>query len=201
MRNETFAANAYQRAENACYFSGLIGKRPLTDIKFPVLSEGLAYWRSLCRGRKFPVRSDVTLRGLNAMMRNAILIRVIGDGEDYEYRFVGEAHVEAHGRWVQGKRWSELDIGSGVFSRQRKRFYDEVVASGEPLLIDGYVAQHFFEADDMGNRAFIHGSTLCLPLGRDETVDHMLTITVYGEKIPHHIEDDFETAPLRTDAK
>jgi hypothetical protein len=170
-----------QQADGRCLLPGLIGKIPLETVTDPPLRDGLAYWRNLRRGRRFPVRSDVTLRGLKSLMRNTILIRVIGEAEDYEYRFVGDAHVVAHGgTTIQGKRWSELDKDGGIFSKQRRQHYDEVVRTGDPVAFGGLVARHFFDPGAVADRVFLQCRTVCLPLGRsEETIDHILTFTVY----------------------
>lgn len=185
MRERAVEVADTQQTNSHCLLGGLIGRSPLASLDEPLLCDGLAYWRGLCRGRKFPVRSAVTLSGLAPMMRNAILIRVIGEGEDYEYRFVGDAHIGVHGRSVQGARWSEVSAGNGVPARQRKCFYDEVVQTGAPLAVRGYVARRFFDVAHPEHRVFFYSRALCLPLGRHETaVDHILTFTVYDKEMP-----------------
>ncbi|HEY0283701.1 MAG TPA: PAS domain-containing protein, partial [Rhizomicrobium sp.] len=79
------------------------------EVDSPILKHGFAYWKDLRAGREFPARSDITPRGLGSLLRNALLLRVIDRGEDYEYRIVGDAHVLAHGVSVQGKLWSQVN--------------------------------------------------------------------------------------------
>lgn len=192
MREKAFEAEGRPLSDRACTFDGVLGKVPINALEHPLLIEGLSYWRGLCGARAYPVRSDVTPRGLKSLIQNTIIVRVIGACEDYEYRFVGDAHVVVHGQSIQGKRWSELDVGNGIFSRQRRHFYDNLVRTGEPVLVSGYVARHFFDAEMDQEHFFIHASCLCLPLGHDGTVDHILTFTVYDTKIPHVLRSDAE---------
>lgn len=190
MSDDAFETKMRLKTVEPCRLVGVIGKVSLENIAPPLLAEGLAYWRSLLNGRRFPVRSDITLLGLKSVMRNTILMRVIGECEDYEYRYVGDAHIVAHGNKIQGKRWSELDTGSGLFSRQRRQFYDEVVRSGQPVLVAGYVARHFFDVSKMPDISFVFAKTLCLPLGRDDEVDHLLTVTVYDNTCANVLLDE-----------
>src|ERR1041385_8524565 len=68
--------------------------------------EGVTYWRRIRGPRRFPSRADVNPRDMTNILRNAVLMRVIDCGADYEYRIVGDAHTVAHGFCMQGKRLS-----------------------------------------------------------------------------------------------
>jgi len=147
----------------------------LEALDNPVLVEGLAYWRNLCGGRKFPVRSDVTPRGLKHLSRNTVLLRVIDGGADYEIRIAGDAHVVAHGFSVQGMFWSELSKAGNRHMIERKAHYDAVVRNGEPVAISGLMAA------DGRESVLLHNTALLLPLGPDEkTVEFLLVFSVYA---------------------
>lgn len=155
--------------------SAMSRRIPIDAADHPILQAGLAYWRGLCDGRKFPTRNDVSPRGLGTLIRNTALIRVIDGGADYEFRITGDAYVVAFGISLQGLRWSDL-IGNGsIRTEQRRHFYEDAVRSGEPVAVTGMM-----ESYGPDNRT-IANSALFLPLGPDaQTVDHLLTFAVYG---------------------
>jgi len=141
----------------------------------PILVEGLAYWRGLCRGRKFPSREDITPYGLKKLIRNVVLIRAIDGGADYEFRIVGDACVIAHGMSVKGMSLSELLNTKNKFASARKRLYDAVLRRGEPMAFGGMVVP------DNRKGEVVHNTIIILPLGpNDQTVEYLLLFSVYA---------------------
>ena len=146
----------------------------LAEIDSTILLQGIAYWRGLCRERKFPARADVTPRGLAGLLRYTTLLRVIDGGKDYEYRIVGDAYVMAHGTSFQGKRWSDTDKLSPGYHAAIKSTYDRVVRKGEPVAMRGWIER------GGKNSGLVYSEYLFLPLGEsDQTVDHILVFAVY----------------------
>ncbi|MGC9953628.1 MAG: PAS domain-containing protein [Rhizomicrobium sp.] len=146
----------------------------LCEIDSTILLQGAAFWRGLCRERRFPSRDDVTPRGLAGLLRYATLLRVLDGGKDYEFRIVGDAYVMAHGVSFQGKRWSETDKGSHGHHSTMKSTYDHVVHKGEPVATRGWIERGGHSSE------LIYSEYLFLPLGEDDkTVDHILVFAVY----------------------
>jgi len=146
----------------------------LAEIDSTILLQGAAYWRGLCRERKFPARAEVTPRGLAGLLRYTTLLRVIDGGKDYEYRIVGDAYVMAHGVSFQGKRWSDTDKLSPGYHAMIKSTYDRVVHKGEPVAMRGWI--------ERGGKSsgLVYSEYVFLPLGEDDrTVDHILVFAVY----------------------
>ncbi|MDE2630897.1 MAG: PAS domain-containing protein [Alphaproteobacteria bacterium] len=142
-----------------------------------MLLRGAAYWRGLCRGRKFPSRAAVTPRGLAGLLRYTTLLRVIDGGKDYEYRIVGDAYVIAHGISFQGKRWSETGNLSPGYQTTIKSTYDRVVRKGEPVAMRGWI-ERGRETSEL-----VYSEYLFLPLGDDDrTVDHILVFAIYAPR-------------------
>src|ERR1700733_15374181 len=56
-----------------------------------VVKRSVIYWRSLCGQRRFPARSDLTLRGMASFMPYVLIVRAIDGGADYEFAYVGDA--------------------------------------------------------------------------------------------------------------
>jgi hypothetical protein len=143
------------------------------EIESSILKDGVAYWQSIRQGRKFPPRSAVTPRGLGHLLRNTMLIGVIGGGTDYKFRIVGDAPVAALGRNFQGVCLSEMDETGNMRGITCRQLYSGVVKSGEPKAIRGCMASNIR----------LHFPIQCegvfLPLGpNDATVDFILGFSV-----------------------
>ena len=161
----------------------------LEELDHPILLRGIAYWRGLCAGRKYPVRSDVTLRGLVSLLHNTLLLRVIDGGRDYEYRFEGDAHVQAHGIGIQGKLWSEISANASSLRQLNKVVYDRVVADAAPVAVLGWLES------DSQHWEFLYRQSVYLPLGPpDGTVEHILGFSVY---LPRPIQGQLQKSASR----
>lgn len=151
------------------------GPITLDMVEAPVVRAGIGYWKRLCGQRKFPTRNEVMPRDILGLLRNTILLRVLDEGADYEYRIVGDAHVIAHGFSAQGMRLSDLGAIAGGYEKVLKSLYDMPVRTCSPFAVRGWLAR--------GEDEFIYSETVLLPLGPDETtVDHVLNFSVY---VPH----------------
>jgi hypothetical protein len=150
---------------------------PLSDVDNATLLGAFALWNGLRGDGKFPSRNTVSPRVMKPILRYTSLLRVLDGGADYEYRIVGDAYVMAHGHSFQGKRWSELGAVAPGFQNTFKPIYDQVVQSGEPLALRGWL--------ERGGRpgSVIFCEYLLLPLGEaDGGVDHILNVAVYGRR-------------------
>jgi hypothetical protein len=146
----------------------------LDNLENPLVRQAVAYWRSLCGARRFPARDDLAPRALVPFQRHMILLRVIDDGADFEYRFVGEAQAAAYTHPVQGRRMSEMaalspDFGPPVFAG-----YRYIQQSGTPFALRGWAGKDYVAAN------FAYTESVTLPLGvRDDHVDHLVIFSAY----------------------
>lgn len=145
---------------------------PLSAIDSPILVKALDLWNGLKAKGLRPARTDVTPRLLKPILRNTSLVKVMDGGADYEYRIVGDAFVQAHGRSFQGLRWSETSELSPGFHKFIKPVYDRVVRDGEPLAMRGWIERGGVR------ESHIYCEYLYLPLG-EPAVDHILIAAVY----------------------
>jgi hypothetical protein len=151
--------------------SGPIG---IDLVESEIVRAGVAYWRRLRSTRKFPDRNDMTPRDIRGLLRNVVLLRVIDDGRDYEFRIVGDAHVIAHGFSMQGKNLSQMDDHAPGYGAVLKELYDYPVRRGTPLALRGWLSMGEDGAE------FVFSESVFLPLGpNDETIDHVLNFSVY----------------------
>jgi hypothetical protein len=106
-------------------------------------------------------------------LAHASIAKVVDGGRDYEFEFIGDAHVRAYGVNHQGKRVSDITQLSPRFGRQLKASYDLVRISGHPHAFQGAI-----DAERAGSR-FVWFETAYLPIGERGDVGHILNAAVY----------------------
>lgn len=104
---------------------------------------------------------------------HASMARVIDGGHDYEFEFIGDAHVRAYGMNHQGKRVSDIARLSPRFGKQLKASYDLVRISGHPHAFQGAIG------DTDSSARFVWFETAYLPFGASGSVDCILNAAVY----------------------
>jgi len=146
---------------------------PLDKLEaVPVLS-GVAYWRRLCDGRRFPEQSEILPHKLGPLLGHVILVQVLDEGSDYQYRMVGETLVPGFGENFAGRRLSDIIATAPKFGLGLRMLYDMVRTSGEPLGYRGWVGK------DMKGARFVYHENALLPFGADGSeVDHLLIVSV-----------------------
>lgn len=150
-----------------------LGERvDIAAIREPVLHQALAVWNEHRGTARYPKRDAMTPRAMSPFLRNIVLVRVLEDGKDYEFRIVGDAIVQVQGGAFQGHTLTEIDAKLPGYGASLRPLYDQLVAEGEPHAYRGHVP------DGPVKRAFAH-ETLLLPLGTDATVDHILVVGAY----------------------
>jgi hypothetical protein len=148
----------------------------IDDAVNPFVKKSVVYWRSLCGTRQFPARSDMTFRGLAAMLPYTVIVAVIDSGTDFEYRYVGDAQRQAFGVWFKGLRVTQIELAVPAFGTILRGAYEKVRASGTPSLVRGRV-----DHEPPDSQLLFHETTF-LPLGvEDSAVDHILIV---GVQIP-----------------
>ena len=82
----------------------------LSDIENPLIQKALALWENARGARTMPSRATMSPRVMAGLLRNAALVRVIGSGEEFELRIVGDVVVQAQGASLQGMTTAEIDL-------------------------------------------------------------------------------------------
>jgi hypothetical protein len=145
----------------------------LDDIQNPMLRKGLALWERMRGENRFPARAQMSPREMSGLLRNTVLVKVLDNGADFQFRIVGDAIVMAQGASFQGMTMGEIDQALPGYGTMLRDVYTRVYETGEPLAFRGWFER---SAD---KRPFFHES-LVLPLGDGQTVDHILVIGVYA---------------------
>ena len=145
---------------------------PPAELEARELLEIYAVWNRHKADRVMPSRTDVLPSPMGRHIKNISLLSVL-DG-DYEFRIIGEAHIQAYGERHQGKLLSEVTALAPAFGSVLKRSVDIVVRKRIPIAYRGAIGR------DVGNARFVWIETMFLPLGQtDDAVDHVMTASVY----------------------
>jgi len=158
---------------------------PLEQLSDPMVIAGVAYWRSICAERKFPAREALTLRGLAPVLTHCVTVRVIDEGADFEFRFVGDSQRQAFKVPFKGVRVSQIAALAPELGALLRGVYEAVRAGGFPFAVRGSID---FGEEDAGP---VHYETAFLPLGADDAaVDHILIVGVQVPGAFWEIPDD-----------
>jgi hypothetical protein len=110
---------------------------------------------------------------LGPFRAHASVARVIGDGSDYEFEFIGDDHVRAYGVNHEGRRVSDIAKISPRFARQLKASYDLVRISGQPHAFQGTVGAEHADA------RFVWFETVYMPLSENGVLGYILNAAMY----------------------
>lgn len=157
----------------------IVGRRvALPDIESPLLAEVLAMWEAKKRGRNFPARADIGPRDMAKFLRHITLYRVSPDGDDFEYRVMGDAAVQAWGRNFAGFNAEQLNAVEPGMGDVIRRICGSVARRHEPLVLRGTLSR--------GQHEHIRQESIFLPLGPDDgTVDHILSASWFAKPELH----------------
>ena len=148
----------------------------LADIESVEVATIVAAWNRWRGLHAMPSREKLVPRDLGRAAAHTSLARVVGGGEDYEFRIIGDAHVRAYGTSYQNKLVSDVIAASPRFGKQLKASYDLVRTTGRAYAFRGLIGR------DTPDAAFAWFETCYLPFGSDSIVDHVLNAAVY---VPH----------------
>lgn len=144
-----------------------------SEIQNPMLRKGLDLWERMRGANRFPSRAQMLPREMSGLLRNTVLVKVLDNGAEFQFRIVGDAMVVAQGASFQGLTMAEIDAELPGYGTMLREVYRRIHETGEPLAFRGWFER---SAD---KRPFFHES-LVLPLGEGQTVDHILVIGVYA---------------------
>jgi hypothetical protein len=145
------------------------------DLDSEPVSPAVRHWNALRGARRFPTRDEIMPRDIASLLRHIVLIRVLDDGADFEYRIVGDAHVQAQGVNFVGRRLTEFEAEPG-YDPNTRATYEFVRSTGETLAVRGWVGR------DVPASPFCYYETVFLPLGDNNAVDHLLVVTSYAPR-------------------
>jgi hypothetical protein len=150
-----------------------IGSRvALSELSNPIVCAALELWREKKGSRAFPSRLEIVPKPIARILRNVMLIAMIEDQRDFEFRVVGDAARLVYGQNFQGMRQAGLNTLEPGFGDVIRKVCDSICRRRKPIGVKGIVEQ----ADSFVQR---HEGVF-LPLGDcEERVDHVLFVGGY----------------------
>jgi len=145
----------------------------LADIMCAETSALVQAWKKWRGWHAMPSYRAWIESDLGRNVEHASIARVVDGGHDYEFEFIGDAHVRAYGTNHLGQRVSDVARLSPRFGKQLKASYDLVRISGHPHAFQGAIG-----AEDSSAR-FVWFETAYLPFGASGSVDCILNAAVY----------------------
>lgn len=147
----------------------------LDAVKSPIVAQGVAYWNALRADRRFPARTELSPRAMVGFLKNVAIIDVINSGEDFRYRLVGDAHIEARGSDFTGTMLRAIEERSPGFATRTRDLFESLYRSGEPCVVRGSM-----DPDASGWR-FAYRECAFLPLGTaDDAIEGIFAVGVYA---------------------
>jgi hypothetical protein len=145
----------------------------LADIMCAETSALVQIWKKWRGWHAMPPYRAWIEGDLGNYLDHASMARVVDGGQDYEFEFIGDAHVRAYGANHHGQRVSDIARLSPRFGKQLKASYDLVRISGHPHAFQGAIGP-----EDSSAR-FVWFETAYLPFGSAGSVDCILNAAVY----------------------
>jgi hypothetical protein len=145
----------------------------LDRLESSVVIAGNAYWQNLRGTRRFPARQDMHPRDFASLLRAMLLVQVIDGGADFEFRITGDAHVQAYAIPFQGRRLNDFVVMAPAFCLALRSVFAHVAQTGSPAALRGRMGP------DFPNANYAYCENIFLPLGADDTVDHILGFSTY----------------------
>jgi hypothetical protein len=99
------------------------------------------YWRVLRADRNFPPRSRLMPREMAGILRNIVVVRIVDDGKDYEFRVVGDAHVQGYGIDFSKLRSSDIERMAPEHGATMRALYEHIRNSRQTLAFRGWVGR------------------------------------------------------------
>src|ERR1700743_1613120 len=82
----------------------------LDQVENITVRKGIDLWDGMRGANAMPSRAQMSPRYLASVLRNAVLIRVLPNGEEFQARIVGDAIVQADGFSMRGMTMAEIDL-------------------------------------------------------------------------------------------
>ena len=152
----------------------IVVERTANSATNKILLDVYAYWQSLRSGDSIPYRRDFRPAAIRRLLPYIILVDVLNDPRDFQFRLVGTAFITVTGQELTGRLISE--VFPPQFRMEVFEGWNAIVENGGPNWACGNVW--------IENKDFISWQGVALPL-RAETgsVDQLVGAGVFN--MPH----------------
>lgn len=134
------------------------------------LDQAMAYWQEIRGYAAVPRRDAMVPERIVALWPHILMVDVIGKGDDYFFRLVGQRLVDSYGEQT-GRKLSEATVPEVVRERCQQIF--------RFCLDHAAPAYAYWSESASDRRPLIDVEALCLPLSSDGTaLDRMISLNV-----------------------
>jgi hypothetical protein len=119
-----------------------------------------ALWLQLANGRFAPKRDDLTPANIRGLLPAVYFMDVIGQGEDFRFRFAGDRIIQFMGRRYAGQLLSEVRSAGAIFEGMY-RIFSACVTLRRPIA-NGPMRS------TLEQKNYLEMEVLALPLSDDE---------------------------------
>lgn len=149
-----------------------VGRRvSAEEIDHPLVLDALRVWNEQRGAAQHPAKAMMTPRRMKSFLRNIVLIAVIGEKPDYEFRISGDAAVVAFGGNFTGMRIDDLNAVRPGYGDVLERLFNFVRRTDSPVFVRGTINRAITSVDEQ--------QAVFLPLGNGNVVDHILYVGGY----------------------
>jgi hypothetical protein len=157
-------------------------KIPVHQISSSQLRDALDLWTRLKGERLFPSRETLKPRDMARYLRNVTLFAVSAANEDFEYKVMGDAVVQAWGRSFCGMKRCDLNRLQPGMGEVIWNVCHSIVRRRQPLVLRGRLWRD--------ERNITQQESIFLPFGPDDlTVAFVLSVSSF-ERQPFLIDPD-----------
>jgi hypothetical protein len=142
----------------------------LADVSNPIVRKALDVWERVRGERAMPSRADMGPRALLGLLSNTAVVRILEDGEDFQFRIVGDQIRVQQGMPMQGKTTAEVDAAMPGYGTLLRRIYRSAYEAAKPVAFRGWYTR------PQDNHPFFH-EVVILPLSdTGATPDHLIVV-------------------------
>lgn len=147
------------------------------ELRSSPTRQGYDYWCRARAARRFPSRDDIKPRDIAGALTYMVLIKVIDNSSEFQFRIVGGHAGRGYGTDLTNRLLSDVAKEIPRPAENWRKIYHQVVESGMPL------ALHITAGRDAVEANFTEAEAVFLPLGSTEqNVEYVLTFVKHELK-------------------
>jgi hypothetical protein len=144
------------------------------DLESPAVRKGARYWQRLARGRRHPSYHEIHPRDFADILPNAILVKVIDDRTDFEFRIVGGAQEQSYALPFKDRKLSEMAPTNIPYAYVLRGMFAHIAELEEPVGVRGHMGP------DCPHVQYSYCESVFLPLGPEcGPVDYLLGFSAF----------------------
>lgn len=142
----------------------------LDNLRSAAVVQGVAYWNRIRSARPYPTRDELKVRDIPGLLKHMVLLKVIGNADDFLLKVVGDEVVRAYRAPLANRLLSNIGQELPATAQRWMKIYRQVAQTGLPVAVVITLGLEIPEVN------FTHAEAVCLPFGAEGgPVDHLVT--------------------------